>query len=225
MTSFTPQLQLETLFVLNDEGRIVSTRETNPAPGPAFSLIRDANACAWAIHVDVPDRLADELQVLARSEPPADKLSDRPRHADAYVGLLGGRIEQGPVFTFPATTSASGDVVAITELSLLERHFRGWKENELPECSPILGVVEDGYAVSVCFCARRTSLAAEAGVETAVGFRGRGLGSRVASAWARAIQDSGRLPLYSTSLDNHASLAVARRLALTARGSDWNLYR
>ena len=225
MTSFTPRLQLETLFVLDDAGRIVSTREANPTPGPAFSLIRDASTCAWSTHVDVPDRIADELDAFARSEPPADQLSDPPTRADAYVALLGGRIEHGPVFTFPDGLSASSDIVAITDLSLLERHFRGWKENELPECSPILGVVEDGYAVSVCFCARRTSLAAEAGLETAVGFRGRGLGSRVTSAWARAIQDSGRLPLYSTSWDSHASLAVARRLALTACGSDWNLYR
>jgi hypothetical protein len=222
---FTPQLQLETLFVFDDERRIVSTREPNPGPGPAFSLIRDGSACAWAVHVDVPTHLTDELVALARSEPPAGEFTDPPRHANAYVALLGGRIDSGPVFTFPPTISASRDVVSITDLSPLERHFRGWTAAELPERSPILGIVEDGHAVSVCFCARRSPVAAEAGLDTAAHFRDRGFGTRVASAWAQVIRDSGRLPLYSTSWSNGASLAVARKLKLSACASDWNLYR
>ena len=42
-------------------------------------------------------------------------------------------------------------------------------------------MVEDGDAVSVCFCARRSSAAAEAGLETAAAFRGRGLGPAAGS--------------------------------------------
>lgn len=224
MTQFTPQLQLETLFVLNDERRIVSTREPSPAPGPAFSLIRDGTACAWAVHVDVPGHLTHELVALARSEPPVGELADPPRHVNSYLALLGGRIDSGPVFSFPPTIPASSDVVAITDLAPLERHLRGWTADELPVRSPILGIVEDGHAVSVCFCARRSQVAAEAGLETAVNFRDRGFGTRVTAAWAQAIRDSGRLPLYSTSWSNGASLAVARKLKLSACGSDWNLY-
>ncbi len=222
---FTPQLQLETLFVLDDEGRIVSTREPNPVPGPAFSLIRDRGTCTWAVHVDVPAHLARELGALAQSEPPAGTLAEPPRHANAYVALLGGRIEAGPVFTFPPTLAATSGVVAITDVSQLERHLHGWTSDELPERSPMLGVVEDGHAVSVCFCARSSRAAAEAGVETAAGYRGRGLAPRVTAAWARAIRDTGRQPLYSTSWGNGLSLAVARKLELSACGCDWNLYR
>src|SRR5207247_7480481 len=123
------------------------------------------------------------------------------------------------------TASEDGGVVAITEFSQLERHFRGWTPDELPGRAPILGIVEDGHAVSICFCARRSSVAAEAGLDTAANFRGRGFGAQVAAAWARAIRDSGRLPLYSTSWSNAASLAVARKLKLRACASDWNLYR
>lgn len=129
------------------------------------------------------------------------------------------------MFTFPPTIPAPSDVVVITDLALLERHLRGWTADELPERSPILGIVEDGHAVSVCFCARRSQVAAEAGLETAVNFRDRGFGTRVTAAWAQAIRDSGRLPLYSTSWSNGASLAVARKLKLSACGSDWNLYQ
>jgi hypothetical protein len=79
--------------------------------------------------------------------------------------------------------------------------------------------------VSVCFCARQSAAAAEAGLETAERFRGRGLGPRVTAAWALAIRASGRLPLYSTSWSNEASLAVARKLRLEACASDWSLSR
>jgi RimJ/RimL family protein N-acetyltransferase len=211
--------------VLDDEGRILSTRDPHPEPGPAFSLIRDGRACAWAVHVDVPSHLTRELVALARTEPPSGPIADPPRHTEAYVSLLGGRIESGPVFTFPPALVDPGDVVTITAFSQLERHLRGWTADEIPDRAPILGIMVDGHAVSVCFCARRTQIVAEAGVETAVAYRGRGFAARVTAAWARLIRDSGRLALYSTSWSNAASLAVARKLGLSACASDWNLYR
>ena len=224
LTPFTPQLQLETLFVLDGDGRIVSTREPDAAAGPAFFLVRDEHACAWAVHRDVPFEVARELVALARTEPPLGELTDSPTHADTYVARIGGRIDSGPVFTFPPTIAAAEGVGVITDLAQLERHFRGWTVDELPERSPIFGIIEDGHAVSVCFCARRTTAAAEAGLETASNFRGRGFGAQVAAAWGRAIWDSGRLPLYSTSWGNVASLGVARRIKLQPCASDWSLY-
>ena len=83
--------------------------------------------------------------------------------------------------------------------------------------------VEDGHAVSVCFCARKSNVAAEAGLETAIEFRGRGLAPRVVSAWALAVRETGRIPLYSTSWSNDASLAVARKLGLMAYASSWSI--
>ncbi|HZS91689.1 MAG TPA: GNAT family N-acetyltransferase, partial [Chloroflexota bacterium] len=45
----------------------------------------------------------------------------------------------------------------------------------------------------------------------------------VVAGWARAIRASGRIPLYSTSWDNHASQAVARKLGLVQYGTDLSL--
>ena len=222
---FTPQLQLETLFALDSEGRILSTREPRPAPGPAFSLIRDRQSCAWAVHVDVPSDVARRMAALARTELPAGTFTDAPRHAAAYVELLGGRADSGPVFTFPDVLAGEGDVVEITSLSQLDECSRGWTAEEIPERAPIVGVEVEGRVVSVCFCARRSPAAAEAGVETAASYRGRGFAPLVTAAWARRIRQSGRLPLYSTSWSNAASLAVARKLGLTMCGSDWNVHR
>jgi predicted GNAT family acetyltransferase len=81
----------------------------------------------------------------------------------------------------------------------------------------------DERPVSICFSARVSESAAEAGVETAAEFRGRGLAGLVTSDWAAAIRSSGRTPIYSTSWNNSASLAVARKLGLIACASYWNL--
>ena len=221
--SFTPKTQLETLFVLNKDGRIVSTREPNPSPGARFSLIRGVAQCAWAIHADVPEAQAAALSTLAREEPPAADFRTNPVHADEYVSIIGGDVDAGPAFLFPEVIPDSAGTALVTDLSQLEKHFHGWTADELPERSPILGVFENDHAVSVCFCARKSAVAAEAGLETAPMFRGRGLGPRVTAAWARAIHGSGRLPIYSTSWSNVSSLAVARTLGLQACASDWSL--
>jgi predicted GNAT family acetyltransferase len=86
-----------------------------------------------------------------------------------------------------------------------------------------MAIVVDGNPVSVCFSARSSPVACEAGVETAAQFRGRGYAGVVTAAWARAIRASGRTPFYSTSWTNGASLANARKLGLIATGSSWSV--
>ena len=223
LLTFSPELQLHTLFVLDEQGRIISTREPNPTPGPRFALIRGVTHCFWAIRADLGEKLTAQVHMLAREEPPTRDFQSEPLHAKRYISLIGGDVHAGPAFTFRAGMLWAPDVLAINELSPLERHFRGWRENEIPECSPILAVMEQGAAISVCFCARRSAAAAEAGVETAERFRGRGLGSRVTAAWARAIEATDRLPIYSTSWNNGPSLSVARKLSLSMCASDWSL--
>lgn len=232
----TPDLQLRTLFVLNDEGRIVSKREPGASRAPLFALIRSTTRCAWAVRSDIPQDLAGELDRLARAEPPALDLRQPPMYADRYVSLLGDRIAlaheggseprpfDGPAFTFPDSLAQPADVIAVTDERLLEHNFRGWVPGEIAAGrSPVLAVVKGGYPVSVCFCARRSDVAAEAGLETAEAYRGRGFGARVTAAWALAVRASGRIPLYSTWWSNDASLAVARKLNLVAYASDWTL--
>ena len=219
----TPELQLETLYLLDGDGRIRGTRELEPSPGPVFSLIRGTASCTWAVRADVAKGVADELDELAREEPPESDFRMAPMHVARYVSLVKGRIDSGPSFVFPEAIAEPSGTVCVDDVALLDHHFSGWRASEIPECAPIVGVVENGHAVSVCFCARRSDVAAEAGVETAVEFRGRGLGPRVTAAWALAVRGSGRVPLYSTSWTNEASLAVARKLGLVAYASTWSV--
>ena len=219
----TPDLHLRTLFRLDNAGRILGTREPDPDPGPLFALIRGRSSCAWAVRADVPREVAEELAGLAREEPTVADFRDAPVHAERYRALAGGEVYSGPAFAFPETVEQPAATVLVNEVRLLERHFSGWTAAEIPGRSPIVAVVEDGDAVSVCFCARRSDTAAEAGLETAAAFRGRGLGPQVAAAWALAVRASGRIPLYSASWANGASLAVARKLGLVAYASGWSL--
>ncbi len=232
----TPDLHLDTLFVLNADGRITSTREPGASPGPLFFLVRSQTGCAWAVRSDVPDDVAAELDELARREPPLVDLRDGPLHAQRYRSLLQGRVQSaehpgggisqssGPAFAFPDDVTAPTNIVFVDDEQLLERNFRGWVRGEIAAGrAPVMGIVVDGYPVSVCFSARRSDVAAEAGVETAEAFRGRGFGSRVTAAWALAIRASGRIPLYSTEWTNSPSLAVARKLGLLAYASSWSL--
>ena len=195
----TPELQLRTLYRLNGEGRIVGRPDPEPAAGPLFCIIRGRQGCAWAAGADVPEDLADELDRLAREEPPASDFRDPPVHAERYLSLVEGTVDSGPSFTFPEQLPRAHGTAFIEDVRPLDHHFSGWSASEVPYRTPIVAVVEDGYAVSACFCARRTDEAAEAGIETAPAFRGLGLGPRVAAGWALAIRASGRVPLYSTS--------------------------
>lgn len=219
----TPDLHLHTLFLLDSAGRILGTREPDPEAGPRFALIRGRTSCAWAVRADVPKGIAEELDGLARMEPPVADFRDAPVHAERYRTLVGGEVYAGPAFSFPKTIEQPDATAHVNALPLLACHFSGWTAAEMAGRAPIVAVVEDGHAVSVCFCARRSEKAAEAGLETAEAFRGRGVGTQMTAAWALAVRASGRVPLYSTSWENGASLAVARRLGLVAYACGWSL--
>lgn len=98
---------------------------------------------------------------------------------------------------------------------------------ELAQRQPCFVALEEGRAVSICHSARplrvpglTSCAAAEASVETRTTHRGRGLAPRVTAAWAEAVRERGGIPLYSTSWDNRASRAVARKLGLSLYGED-----
>jgi len=221
----TPELELKTCFVLDDRGRIVSTREPHATHGPRFTIIRSATESAWAVHQDVPKELSEQIAVLARREPPAGDLRAAPVYAAEYLSLTGGRPGfAGPAFTFPETLAPATGVVLVDDERLLLRNFRGWQPGEISEGrAPVWAVIEDGFPVSICFCARRSDAAAAAGLETAEVYRGRGFGPRVTAAWAMAVRAIGSVPLYSAAWSNEPSLAVARKLGLTAHAAFWSV--
>jgi hypothetical protein len=219
-----PQLQLETLFSLNSLGRIISTREPQPSTGPAFILIRGAINCAWAVRADIENGLACKLESLAKQETESTSWEQPLLYTQYYQELLNGKLTWGPCFAFPENLKSGADksFSIISDEASLETHFSGWIPGEINAGrSPVIAATESGQPVSVCFCARRSTVAAEAGVETAAPFRGRGYAPRVTSAWAESVRQMGLTPLYSTDWTNGSSLAVARKLGLIQCTTRW----
>jgi len=63
----------------------------------------------------------------------------------------------------------------------------------------------------------------EAGVETLPEFRGNGFAKEVTAGWARAVDALGAIPMYSTSWQNTASQAVAKKLGLICYGAEFHI--
>jgi hypothetical protein len=229
----TPELFLRTAYVMTDAGRIASTREPIPEPGPLFTVVRSTSRCAWAVRHDVPDNLAHELDMTASNEPVPSTLDGIPTLQRRYRQLLGALVTNpdelietsGPGLLFPDVPMVVAGVEEVHDEGVLKRHFRGWTQGEISAGrAPVFAVYADGDPVSVCFCARRSAEAAEAGVETAPAFRGRRFAARVTAAWARSIRSAGLVPLYSTDSTNHASRSVARQLGLMPYATTWSIW-
>jgi RimJ/RimL family protein N-acetyltransferase len=223
------ELQAETLFTHDPLGRICETNEPGARPAPRFFLGRTRHGNLWRFRGDLPGGVIRRLDALASSEPVTADLREPPVHLAGFREALGehGQVRDsssGPAYRFPDDIRQLGSVVHLTEAhaALFTDRFE-WLIREVSMVQPCVAVVSEGIAVSVCFSARFGPRAAEAGVETREGFRGRGFATRAVAGWAIAVRELGRLPLYSTSWENLASQGVARRLGLVLYGADLSL--
>jgi hypothetical protein len=221
-------MHLEVLFRFDRRGRMVRVNEPGGERAPRLHLGRTRQGNLWRFRDDVPDALAAQL---------ADRLARLPFTAEPGRQLEGlGEVRSlldrhgpivgtwtGPAWRFPdaiAIAAPAGvERLSAGNRALWRRHFP-WLDAELPYRQPCLATVVDGHAVSICFSARLSGEAAEAGVETIAAYRGRGLAPAAVAAWAAAVREEGREPLYCTSFDNVASRRVAETLGLVLYGVD-----
>jgi GNAT superfamily N-acetyltransferase len=71
--------------------------------------------------------------------------------------------------------------------------------------------------------AEMAHLIAEDGIEVAEGYRRRGYGKAVLAAWTREMQRRGRVCLHGTSLDNVASVNLARSVGYVEYARNWSI--
>jgi hypothetical protein len=231
-------LQIEAHFTHDAAGRIVAVNAPDGGPAPRFFLGRSRVGNGWRVRHDVPPATARRLEALAAGEPVRADLPEQPLCLEALRDALRAdqdvhEVYAGPAYRFPADERATAgrpyDVPAppVTRITPTNVHLLrqlDWDLRTLPAelagWEPMLALVEDDLAVALCFSSRRTARAAEAGVNTLASHRGRGYAPLVVAAWAHAIRASGRVPLYSTSWENHASQAVARKLGLLQYAAD-----
>lgn len=219
------RLHVEAEFVHDATGALVRVNEPDGAPAPRFfvGVTRDGVVTRYRYDVDaalrlVLERESDRLSGLERSPSP-ERFEQVLRRAAPIL-----RMWTGPAFTFPDELSRPAGAVRIdaSNASILEDALGDWIP-DVDRCQPMLAKVVDGRAVSLCASVRRTPDAHEAGVETAVPFRRLGFASAVAAAWAEAVRAMGPVPLYSTSWQNAASRAVARKVGLIHFGNDLHI--
>lgn len=177
---------------------------------PWVFLARTAQGNSWRLARALPEALAGAIEGLLRREPVvSDFEPEPPRCAPALRALLAQHVPvareyRGPIFWLPELPPDGAEVE--TDAGAL----RAW-------------VSSAGREVAVCHAAALSARVAEAGVETHLDFRRRGLGVRVVRAWAGLVRASGRLPLYGTQWSNAASRALAHRLGARLFGEDFHL--
>ncbi|MGH7540452.1 MAG: GNAT family N-acetyltransferase [Gemmatimonadota bacterium] len=220
---------METLFTCDDAGRLVAVNERGGALAPRFFLGRTADGNAWWFRHDVDAALANELHALCESQPTDLEVEAGPGSAAPFIACLAReepvrRTWAGPAFRFPSVMPGNEIAVPVTSdnATVLSPYFEEWRE-DVSAGVPVAVVLEGGKAVSLCCSVRVTPQAHEAGVETHPDFRGRGHAARAVSAWARAVREMNRIPLYSTSWENEPSLAVAKKLGLIRYGVDLHI--
>src|SRR5262245_23941328 len=208
------QIQVETLYRCDADGRLGCVNEPGAPPAPRFFMGRTPQGNLWRFRYDLPAAIAQQLESLCRAEPVASTLGHAPLRYDAIRAMLQAQapIEEefrGPAYQVPDDIQSPPGVVLISEANqeLLQPWFMDWLPGDAEQTVAV--VIAEGAAVAVCFCSRLTDRAAEAGVETAAAFRRRGYAAAVVAGWAAEMRRRGRIALYSTSWDNLASQGVA----------------
>jgi RimJ/RimL family protein N-acetyltransferase len=228
------RLRVDALFTRDNQGDLVNINELepDPPPGPAprVYLGMTAGGIARAYRHDVPAALRVAIdRVCEDAVLPAPSL-------EAFLSGLTAAVDthapsgetwelySGPAYVFPEALMVSDGVTLVEpgHEDLLVEHFP-FTATWLRESWPCYAILVDGRAVAICDSARRTAHVAEAGADTAEEFRGRGYAALVTAAWAQAVRAAGITPVYSTSHDNLASQAVARKLGLREFGWDVNV--
>jgi RimJ/RimL family protein N-acetyltransferase len=223
-------LHIRALFTHDEMLRLVHVNEPGSnAPAARLCFGRTSTSNLWRFRADLPKTLVEKLEALCVDESVGMNPKRTPGDIQAYVQLLEAhtpvqKIWMGPAFHFIEYVQPSRPVRVLTEASA-DFLLGGFEEliEELPTWQPFVAVIENGHAVSVCRSVRLTPQAHEAGVETLPGYRGKGYARDAVAAWARLVQQHDALPLYSTSWENVASQALAKKLGLRQYSADFHI--
>jgi hypothetical protein len=224
------QLHVASLFTYDERGRLLRVNEIGGrAIAPRMYFGRTPKGHVLRVRADVGDDVAAELQAIVRDEPVEPDVPQRP-HCGALLRATLARIEpirqvwSGPAYGIdPTTLPAAMNATRVErDDSPLVRTFPDW-HGEVALRQPFVVALDGDAAAAVCCSVRITPRAHAAGVETLPSARRRGFATQAVIGWAHAVAERGALPFYSTSWDNVASQAVARRLRMHQYGVDFHI--
>lgn len=221
--SFSPahlmEIEADALFTSDENKRLLRVNEPWPDTAKAARMLLTlalGGPARCYFREDIPDEIIRQVEGMADREEAPQTLASPPKYQKEYVRILGGeRAEYGPCYWMPQLP-VEADIVYLSEKNIqpfIQNGF-SWLAGEIPYNAPCAAVIRDKQAVCVCRSVRISRWAAEAGIETLPDYRGRGYAGQAAAAWAKAVRQLGKIPLYSTSWDNLASQRVAQKLGL-----------
>ena len=226
-------IQADTLFIHDAKGRLKFINKPiapEKYPAPRLFIGRTEVGSVYRFRYDLPTIIRNQLEELILLESPPRGIAQQPDYFGTVKEILSShapveKMYAGPAFRFPNVLNRTAEVVSVDKhnAELLEFDFSDWID-ELDHIQPCMGVLEEGRVVSICCSVRKSSKAAEAGVETLASYRRKGYAARAVAGWAQAVKEKGRIPFYSTSWDNEVSQRVAQKLGLIPFGVDFNFF-
>jgi hypothetical protein len=224
-------VHLDALYDLDAAGCIAASRDPDVTP-PLFHLVRTSGGNRWLIAATLEPAHRERLASILSVQPPIVDCAEAQAHApdlDAVRAELSERLPlleyRGPAFLFPDQLPTEDRVELLTDVGQASGDGPfAWLRSARQASHPIAIMrAHNGDVASICFSARSSQVAAEAGVETREQYRGRGYGSIAVVAWAAAVRQGGRMPLYSAQWENIASRALASRIGLICYAEDVHL--
>ena len=209
------------LYKVDQENHLISTNESGIDNGDEPPILFMSIGNGEFVHHYRKSLTESELNILnsiifqIESQNKTGFYEEWENICDYLTGYDGLIFESGPAFLIPDDVICANDVieVGIHNRDVLKKNFKYSWEN-LEYLIPCSAKLIDGKAVSICRTVRKHKNVLECGVDTVDMFRGKGYGSSVVASWASRVWGSGQIPCYSTQWDNHASMALAKKLKL-----------
>ena len=193
--------------------------------GPHLYVLRTADAVLCRAHVKLSDDVVGSIKRIAQSE--RGRQQDWPHEYGQYLAILASvapvkAVRSGLLYRIVDPPKGAATRITRHNAHLLRDGLDEW----LPDIDAgrlLYAAVVDGRAVSVCASVNEVEGAHEAGVETLLSYRRRGLATHAVAAWAGAVLRMNATPFYGTTFDNLASQGVARRLYMKLVGSEFSV--
>jgi GNAT superfamily N-acetyltransferase len=211
---------VEAMFSTDDRDRL-------NGDAPHLYILRTPELVICRCHADLPAEIATTVEQL--SVRPRGRMREWAREYADYLRALSSvgpltSMRAGQLYRFPDLLASEGSCISIVEDNAYL--LRGGLDEWLPDSAlglPMVAMVADGRAVSICASVIAAKMVHSAGVETLPDYRRRGLGVQAVAGWARAVQAGGATPFYATTFDNVASQRLAARLGLSVVGAEFSL--
>jgi hypothetical protein len=227
-------LDIETLFVVSPDGRLVRQSPPSAMPAPRLFVAGCSGGNRLRAAAGLDAGLVADLEAIVTDAPPWIELAEGPPGLAAMLAHLAQPepaathliypLPNNHAFVAGAAIVRSGEPEGERLLARLGREglpphlvaagFLSLDDFWEPWCAALKGET----IAAMCFAARLGPAGAEAGVYTFEGFRGRGLAAAVTAAWSAHPALAVRTLFYSTSRDNRSSQRVAERLGLRRFG-------